>query len=160
MHRFTSPRTAEEAVVGLLISAGRRLRTRHPEDEVEPSCFPLARHLMDSEGMRVSDLAALVELDTSTVSRHVKMLEEHRIIERGPDPEDGRASLVRLSDEGRASMQAAFERRFERIKSVLEPWSEADRSDLQRLLTRLAEDLRAADHPADSHTNHESSRSN
>ncbi|MGH3444583.1 MAG: MarR family winged helix-turn-helix transcriptional regulator [Nocardioidaceae bacterium] len=149
---FDEPRTAEEAVVGLLIQAGRRLRTRHPDDEVEPSCFPLAKHLMTGEGMRVSDLAERVELDQSTVSRHVKMLEENGIVERAPDPDDGRASLVRLSTAGRATVRATFERRFQRIKNVLEPWSQADRADLQRLLTRLAADLGAADdHEVRSH---------
>lgn len=143
--RFDSPRTPEEAVVGLLISAGRRMRTRQPGDELEPSCFPLARHLMHRGSVRVSDLAALTELDASTVSRHVKMLEQRGIVERQPDPEDGRASLVRLSDAGHAAIEGAFSRRFDRIKAALEPWSQPDRDALQRLLSRLAADLREAD---------------
>jgi DNA-binding MarR family transcriptional regulator len=136
------PSSPEEAVIGLLMQAGRRLRTRHPEDAVEPSCFPLAKHLMRNDAMRVSDLAAMVELDTSTVSRQIKTLEDKGIVERTGDPADGRASLVRLSGLGRTAMQAAFQRRFERIKTVLEPWSQRDRDELQLLLTRLAADLR------------------
>lgn len=131
-------------MIGLLMQAGRRLRTRHPGDEVDPSTFPLAKQLMCHEAMRVTDLAAKVWLDASTVSRQIKQLEDKGIIERTADPADGRASLVKLSDEGRALMQAAFHRRFERIKDVLGPWSERDRSALQSLLTRLADDLRSA----------------
>ena len=41
-------------------------------------------------------------------------------------------------------MQAAFRRRFERIKAALEPWSDDDRRRLQDLLTRLATDLATA----------------
>lgn len=137
------PHSPAEAVVALLMQAGRRLRTKHPEDEVEPSCFPVAKHLFH-EAMRISDLAARVELDSSTVSRQIKALQEAGLVERTTDPADGRASLVQLSEQGRVIMRAAFQRRFQRIEAVLEPWSNRDRDDLQRLLIRLAADLQAA----------------
>ena len=86
------PATPEEAVIGLLMQAGRKLRTRHPEDQVDPSTFPLAKALMCHREMRVSDLAAKVELDASTVSRQIKQLEDKGIVERTTDPADGRAS--------------------------------------------------------------------
>src|SRR5690349_3009588 len=88
------PATPEEAVIGLLMQAGRKLRTRHPADTVDPSTFPLAKALMCHEAMRVSDLAARIELDASTVSRQIKQLEDKGIVERTADPADGRASLV------------------------------------------------------------------
>jgi DNA-binding MarR family transcriptional regulator len=142
--QVTNPQSPEEAVIMLLMQAGRRLRTRHHEDAVDPSSFPLAKQLLHSESMRVSDLATCVELDASTVSRQIKQLEDKGIVERTADPADGRASLVRLTESGRELLVATFRRRFERIKAVLEPWSEPDRTRLQSLLTRLANDLREA----------------
>lgn len=139
-----APTTPEEAVIFLLMQAGRRLSTRHPEDLVDPSCFPLAKQLMGDGALRLSDLAATIGLDASTVSRQIKQLEDRGIIERTPDPADGRASLVRLSREGRRTMQAAFARRFARIQAVLEHWNDADRAQLQSLLTRLAAELATA----------------
>ena len=139
-----TPQSPEQAVVFLLMQAGRRLQSRHPEDQVDPSSFPLAKQLMGADSMRVSDLAATIGLDASTVSRQIKHLEEKGVLERTPDPADGRASLVRLSDRGREVMQAAFRRRFQRIQSVLQHWSETDRQHLQSLLTRLAADLAKA----------------
>lgn len=141
---LAAPATPEEAVIGLVMQAGRRLRARHPDDLVDPSTFPLAKQLMCTDAMRVSDLAANVGLDASTVSRQIKQLEAEGILERTADPADGRASLVKLSSQGRDTMQASFERRFKRIQAVLEPWSAKDRALLQRLLTRLAADLAAA----------------
>jgi DNA-binding MarR family transcriptional regulator len=138
------PATPEEAVVRLLMQAGRKLRTRHPEDEVDPSTFPLVRALRCHDAMRVSDLAIAVELDASTVSRQIKQLEDKNIVERTTDPADGRASLVRLTGYGEEHMRAAFHRRFLRIKNALDPWSDADRQQLKTLLTRLAHDLRDA----------------
>lgn len=139
-----APGSPEEAVIMLLMQAGRRLRTRHPEDQVDPSTFPLAKQLMCTDAMRVSDLAANIGLDASTVSRQIKQLEDKGIVERTDDPADGRASLVRLSSHGRATTQAAFQRRLNRIQGVLEPWSVKDRAQLQQLLTRLAADLAEA----------------
>ncbi len=131
-------------MIGLMMQAGRKLRTRHPEDQVDPSTFPLAKMLMCHQEMRVSDLAARVELDASTVSRQIKQLEDKDIVERTPDPADGRASLVRLTDKGEAQIQAALHRRFLRIKTALDPWSEADKNHLTTLLNRLANNLRDA----------------
>src|SRR4051794_12164233 len=138
------PQSPEEAVIGLLMQAGRRLRTRHPEDQVDPSTFPLAKQLMCHDAMRLSDLASAVELDASTVSRQVKQLEDKGIVERTPDPADGRASLIGITSHGQQVIHDGMRRRFERIRSVLEPWDEDDRVQLQHLLTRLAADLREA----------------
>jgi DNA-binding MarR family transcriptional regulator len=132
------------------MQAGRRLRSRHPEDLVDPSTFPLARHLMATEALRVSDLACRVELDVSTVSRQIKHLEDKGYIERTADPDDGRASLVRLTDEGTSTMRAAMQRRLDRISTALAHWSDQDREALQSMLTRLAADLADANDDAES----------
>jgi DNA-binding MarR family transcriptional regulator len=128
----------------LVMEATRRFRSRDPEDQVDPSSFPLAKQLMCSNAMRVTDVATRLGLDASTVSRQIKQLEDKGLVERTPDPADGRASLVQISAAGQASMQAAFRRRYDRIKAVLEPWTDDDRARLQELLTRLADDLAAA----------------
>lgn len=138
------PATAEEAVIGLLMQAGRKLRTRHPEDQADPSTFALVKLLMCQDEMRVSDIAANVGLDASTVSRQIKQLADKGIVERTPDPADGRAWLVRLTEFGTTHMRAAFQRRFLRIKAAVDPWSEADKTQLRILLNRLANDLRDA----------------
>jgi len=78
------------------------------------------------------------------VSRQIKQLEDKGIIDRTPDPADGRASLVRLTPQGEQEIQAAFRRRFLRIKQALDPWSDSDKASLTTLLNRLANDLRAA----------------
>jgi DNA-binding MarR family transcriptional regulator len=128
----------------LVMEATRRFRSRDPEDQVDPSSFPLAKQLMCSNAMRVTDVATRLGLDASTVSRQIKQLEDKGLVERTPDPADGRASLVQISAAGQASMQAAFRRRYDRIKAVLEPWTDDDRARLQELLTRLADDLATA----------------
>jgi DNA-binding MarR family transcriptional regulator len=128
----------------LLMQAGRRLRSRSPEDSVDPSTFLLAKQLMCHGALRVSDLAARLELDASTVSRQIKQLEDKGMVERTPDPADGRASLVEISPTGHTVMESAFRRRLQRIRNALRPWTDDDRGQLQALLTRLANDLAEA----------------
>jgi DNA-binding MarR family transcriptional regulator len=137
----TDPRSPEEAVIALVMQVGRRLRTRHPEDDVDPSTIPIAKQLIHNGPMRLSDIATGCSLDASTISRQVRQLEVKGYVERTPDPADGRASLIRLSNTGDAAMRATMRRRYERIKAALEPWSEHDRGLLTELLTRLARDL-------------------
>ena len=148
MHVITDPQSPEEAVIMLLMQAGRRLRTRHVDDELDPSTFPLAKQLIGGAGLRVSDLAARLELDASTVSRQIKQLEDRAVIVRTPDPDDGRACLVQLTPAGEQMLHDAFRRRYNRISTALEQWSDTDRARLQTLLTRLSRDLERANDAA------------
>ncbi|KRC66239.1 hypothetical protein ASE12_16635 [Aeromicrobium sp. Root236] len=57
--------------------------------------------------LRMQDLAARVVLSRTRVSRLVSELERVGYIERVPDPDDGRATLARLTPEGRAARREA-----------------------------------------------------
>lgn len=52
-------------------------------------------------GLRMSDLGSDVLLSQAGLSRLVARLEAKGLIERSIDPEDGRASMLRLTDSGR-----------------------------------------------------------
>lgn len=58
-------------------------------------------------GVGVSDLAERLSADASTVSRLLKPLEAAGYLEIQPDPTDGRAKLVRLTDAGAEKRRAA-----------------------------------------------------
>ena len=57
--------------------------------------------------LRMQDLAARVVLSRTRVSRLVSELERVGYIERVPDPDDGRATLARITPEGRAARRNA-----------------------------------------------------
>ena len=57
--------------------------------------------------LRMQDLAARVVLSRTRVSRLVSELERVGYIERVPDPDDGRATLARITAEGRAARRQA-----------------------------------------------------
>lgn len=66
---------------------------------VRPSHGALAQHIAD-RGSRVTELAALAQVTKPTVVYLVDDLERLGYVERVPDPSDGRAKLVRLTERG------------------------------------------------------------
>jgi DNA-binding MarR family transcriptional regulator len=68
----------------------------------------LAQRIAD-EGSRLTDLAESAQVTKQTASLLVAALERDGIVERVPDPDDGRARLIRFTDRGRAASQRAME---------------------------------------------------
>lgn len=124
-----------------MMGLGRRMRQRFAEDQIEFSSVPLLKTLLCHGPMRLSALAAELELDASTVSRHVRQLEDRGLLERADDPDDRRASRVTVSEHGRSCLENAANSRRAMIATVLERWSDADREQLRLLLNRFHDDL-------------------
>ena len=135
--------TAEDALMRLMLAAGRRFRSRIDGDTVDPSQAALLYTLKCHGAMRLGDIAEAMQLDASTVSRHVQQLGDHGFIDREPDPEDGRARIIALSRAGAASLKKTFDQRRAFISSALADWSDADRERLRQDLTRLTTSLGA-----------------
>ena len=93
--------------------------------------------------LRLSDLAGVLDLDLSTVSRQARHLADAGLVVRESDPVDGRACLVSLSARGRAVLDAVREGRQEVVRSAMSGWSGRERAAMARALVRLADDLQA-----------------
>ena len=135
--RYESPVTAEDAVLGTLMALGRRMRQRLPEDTLDFSVVPILKVLGGCGPLRLSSLAEILELDASTVSRHVKQLEDRGYLGRTTDPDDGRASRIEVTTEGLAALAAHIDRRKAFLTEALDDWSAADREQLRTLLDRF-----------------------
>lgn len=91
---------------------------------------------------RASDLAALVRADPSTISRHVAGLVKAGLLERQSDPDDGRASILAVTEAGRSVAADHVCRRGELVDAVVADWSPADREQFLELLRRYIGNLR------------------
>ena len=91
---------------------------------------------------RVSALADAARIDVSVVSRQVQALEHDGLVVRAADPNDRRASLVSLSEDGRRVLEEGRRRMAALVEERLSGWSTADLADVARTLTRLLDDLR------------------
>jgi DNA-binding MarR family transcriptional regulator len=94
--------------------------------------------------VRLSDLAEQVELDLSTVSRQMRDLVTCGLIEKVPDPNDGRASLLSLSERGRAVLASVSEARRRALAKAIVGWSDDERNALAAGLLRLEAGLLGA----------------
>jgi DNA-binding MarR family transcriptional regulator len=131
------PSSPEESVLYGLMSIGRLMRQRLHKDDMDPATFWLLKGLAQHGDQRVTELAAFANLDASTVSRHVQQLQRAGLIERTPDPADGRAQRVALSSLGRVRLQEGMARRRALLNRSFEGWDREDIRTLDRLLARF-----------------------
>ena len=124
-----------------LARLGRRMRQRLPGEELEFTAIVLLKTLLHRGPMRLSALATDLAVDASTVSRQVRHLEDRGLVERACDPDDGRASRIALSEEGRVRLESGGQRRRAYVAQLLESWPPEDREQLRILLNRLNDDL-------------------
>jgi len=111
-------------------------RAEHPDD-VDRAAYLLLVHLVHDGPQRPSALADAVHSDPSTVSRQAGQLVKLGFVARTPDPEDGRASLLAATDEGRRVFEENRRARNERIAAMLVDWQPEERSTLAHLMARF-----------------------
>lgn len=131
---------AEQTSKALLVSLMRttRLLRRAQALSVEPQQIWLL-HVLFCEGpLRLSEVAARLRLDTSTVSRQARALSDAGYIGRSTDPDDRRAALLEVTPKGREVLDEAFERQRVRLEAVLRDWSPDELAAFDRQLSRLA----------------------
>jgi len=100
----------------------------------------IGQHIADG-GSRVTELAQLAQVSKPTVVYLVNDLERLGYVERVPDPSDGRAKLVRLTERGALVQRTGTEI----VAQIEQDWSELlgerDFATLRELLRRLHDSL-------------------
>ena len=128
-------------VVKLLHHVRQQAPRQHPQ--VDPMAYPLLFNLKVAP-MRVSALAEAVHSDVSTVSRQVSTLVDLGFVVRGPDPDDGRAQALSLTDEGWALLHAIRDDRDRWLQALLADWDDAEILAFTQHLRHFASDLEAS----------------
>lgn len=94
---FIAYRAMDERVVTAMREAGF---------DITPAQARLAQRIADG-GSRLTDLAHQAQVTKQTASVLVAALEHKGVVERVPDPLDGRARLIRFTPAGRAAARRA-----------------------------------------------------
>ncbi len=95
----------------------------------------------ESEPIRPTELADILGIDLSAVSRQVRDLVASNLVERTRDVSDQRACQLRLTDDGRALLGRVRFARQEALRRLLDGWSPSDQETLARLVGRLADEM-------------------
>ena len=141
--------TASDLIEALRTIVRTARSAQHNAADTLPTAPASLLTLLDREGeQRMGRLAEALDVDPSVISRQVAMLTGTGLVSRRPDPHDGRASLLGLTEAGRACLEQHRAQWTRWVSSALADWHEDDAAQLLTLLHRLSADVRErlADH--------------
>ena len=146
MPSSTTYRKLNDAVSALhRFASSRKLDPIHAAQSgvnLNLAAYGVLRHVVTDGPVALGDLAELAHMQPSALSRQVKLLEDGGFIERTPDPDDARVSVVAATKAGRDAhtrIRTANERLLAR---QLDGGTAADLADLADRIQRLVADLR------------------
>ncbi len=105
-----------------------------------PSDYSVLAALRRSGGpnrLAPSELYSVLEVSSGGMTKMIKRLEVRGLVERSPDPDDGRSNLVHLTAEGRKLEEEAFTAYFEGAKKLLHPLDAGQHKSVDRSLEQL-----------------------
>jgi DNA-binding MarR family transcriptional regulator len=109
---------------------------------VDRASAALLRVLADApEPLRLGALADRLAVEAPHVTRQVQRLERAGLLERVPDPGDGRARRVRISERGVHVVERVRAVGRRRMAEALAGWSDEDRHRLAVLCHRMVDDF-------------------
>jgi DNA-binding MarR family transcriptional regulator len=138
---------AAVAIERLSSSLVRRIRREAPE--LEPALTPTQRvalAVVAVEGpLRLGVLADRIGTSDSAATRAVDVLAGHALVERRPDPEDGRAILIAATGAGVARRDEGLARLERALVATLDQLEPSDLARLAELLGRVSAALEAGE---------------
>ncbi|MFS0732055.1 MarR family transcriptional regulator [Microbacterium sp. 1P10UB] len=131
---------ALEAEFGELLNRVRRIISANAE-RVSPGMLPGAYKvfttIVNRGAVTQSSLSETLMADKGQISRTVRELESLGLVERTPDPADGRSSILSPTELGRQRLAAAREPQEDTLMKSLDAWRIDDIDNLTRLLHAL-----------------------
>jgi DNA-binding MarR family transcriptional regulator len=104
-------------------------------------------HTLDRTGpMRLTDLLPTEQLKQPALTSLVAKLEQDGLLQRRPDPSDGRANLISLTGAGREIVRSRHAHRVAKLTALVDRLTPEERAvlagsvDVLHRLTELAED--------------------
>lgn len=137
-----------EHEMGVLVRRLRRViaeRAKMVHPDLSPVAYSMLVALHDSGPRRASDLVGQFSIDKGAVSRQVQALLELGMIERTPDPEDRRAAILAITEEGERRLKKIMRTRREELRERLAGWESGDLDDFVTALGRYNASLEEPD---------------
>ena len=112
---------------------GERSRAVHPD--LQSSSYLMLTWLNQHGAQRASAMAEAFGIDKGAISRQVQHLLDLGLVDRSPDPDDGRATLVSISAEAATRVLELNETRRRWLDDRLGDWPDSDLSEFVRMLS-------------------------
>jgi len=133
-----------EQELGVLIRRVRRVigeRARAVHPDLQPASYLMLTYLAAEGPQRSSVVSDKFNVDKGAISRQVQHLCDLGLLEREPDPVDGRATLISASADAVRRMTAVDRDRRRWLDEQLKGWSEQDLHEFVSGLGRYNEAL-------------------
>ena len=115
-----------EREVGVMIRRVRRLireRAHSVHPDLQPASYLLLASIAQSGPVRASVLVEQFDIDKGAISRQVTHLVDLGLLASVKDPDDGRATLLSLTDEAVRRMADVAEHRHRLLDETLSDWT-------------------------------------
>jgi len=112
------------------------------EGDISYVQFQLLARLNARGPLTMTDLADGVVYSRSGLTYQAGLLEKAGLITRGPCPDDERATLVHITDAGRALLGRVMPGHVQVTRLLLDPLSDLDLDHLRDIMTRVRDNLR------------------
>jgi DNA-binding MarR family transcriptional regulator len=122
----------------------RHLRRSRTTAVMHPTQFLALMLIADEQPIRIGEIATRVPCSQPTATTTVAALEEAGLVRREPDPVDGRATAVVLTEAGAATVQASGQQAADELSHLLNRLPEEDQALVLKAgeaLSRMAKDL-------------------
>jgi DNA-binding MarR family transcriptional regulator len=113
------------------------------EGDISYVQFQLLARLNARGPLTMTDLADGVVYSRSGLTYQAGLLEKAGLITRAPCPDDERATLVTITDAGRALLGQVFPGHVEVTRLLLDPLDAQDLDHLRDIMTRVRDHMRA-----------------
>ena len=136
--RQASVRRIEDEV-GVLVRRVRRViaeRAQAVHESLHPATYLLLSHLERHGPVRASSVVEHFAMDKGAVSRQVQTLLDLGLVDRTPDPADGRATLLSVSDEGARRLTDVAAHRRKLLDERLGDWADDELAEFAQSLAR------------------------
>lgn len=133
-----------ETEVGVLIRRVRRVigeRARSVHPELLPASYLMLAHVRDHGPLRASAMCAVFDIDKGAISRQVQHLIDLGLVDRQPDPEDGRATLLSATEDATLRLESVAVERRELLAERLASWSADELTEFSASLRRYNDAL-------------------
>ena len=128
-----------EQEVGVMIRRIRRIiaeRARGVHPDLQSSSYLMLSWLDQHGPQRASAMAEAFNIDKGAISRQVQHLVDLGLVDRAPDPADGRATLVSATEDALGRLAAVNAGRRRWLDERLRDWSDRDLGEIVELLGR------------------------
>lgn len=126
-----------ELELAILIRRSTSVSSNKKLGNLDRSAYLLLRRIANRGAAGVKVLAGEFQLDISTISRQAAALEQKGYLYRIPDPLDGRAYSLQITEIGIRVYKEHKQARLERLEELINDWSEEERKIFGQLLKKF-----------------------